>query len=117
MTNDMMSADCRVQALSRPDIEEDRKQQIIANLQSAADGGQVAAAKALGAAYYYGTGVSFRLPSRKPTVRLLRNETMPRRGTCLACCCNPAAAIEWTPGASGWRDPRLAVIHWPAQPC
>ena len=59
MTNDMMSADCRVQALSRSDIEEDRKQQIIANLQSAADGGQVAAAKASGAAYNCGTGVTF----------------------------------------------------------
>lgn len=52
-----VAADYLVQALSRSDIDKHRKQQIIASLQSAADGGQVAAAKALGDAYFYGTGV------------------------------------------------------------
>ncbi len=56
-----LAAEHLVQALSRSDIDNDRKQQIIANLQSAADGGEVAAAKALGNAYYYGTGVELSL--------------------------------------------------------
>jgi TPR repeat protein len=60
-TGNPAAADYLVQALSRFDIDKGRKQQIFTNLQSAADSGQVAAAKALGNAYFYGTGVPLSL--------------------------------------------------------
>lgn len=54
---DAAAADYLVQALGRSDVAQQEKDRIIDTLRKAADAGQPSAARALGNAYYYGTGV------------------------------------------------------------
>lgn len=62
------AADYLAQALARSDVDKARKDQIVATLQAAASSGYASAAKALGNAYYYGTGVEMSL-ARAQTYR------------------------------------------------